>query len=86
MSDVQRLKEQLHQLAGEAKQAAGGLSGFRSGFVQHIAQVQGLISGTSTGVDRDIAEVLDAASKAVEQAVAALQAAADGCNGYADRI
>ncbi|MPZ94018.1 MAG: hypothetical protein GEU96_03695 [Propionibacteriales bacterium] len=86
MSDVQRLKEQLHQLAGEAKQAAGGLAGFRSGFVQHIAQVQGLISGTSTGVDRDIAEVLDAASKAVEQAVAALQVAADGCNGYADRI
>lgn len=74
MSDVQRLKEQLHQVSAEAKQAAGGLAGFKLRFTQHSAQVESLIAGTATGVDRDISEILDAA-KAVEQAAEALEIA-----------
>ncbi|WBQ03227.1 hypothetical protein [Kribbella sp. CA-293567] len=86
MSDVQRLKEQLHQVASEAKQASGGLAGFKLRFAQHTAQVESLIAGTSTRADRDIAEVLDAAGKAVDQAVEALQIAAAGCANYANQI
>lgn len=63
MSDVQRLKEQLHQVSAEAKQAAGGLAGFKLRFIQHSAQVESLIAGTATGVDRDISEILDAAGE-----------------------
>lgn len=86
MSDVQRLKEQLHQVSAEAKQAAGGLAGFKQRFVQHSTKVQALIAGTATGVDRDIAEVLDAAGKAVEQAAESLEIASAGCKSYADAI
>lgn len=86
MSDVQRLKEQLHQVSADAKQAAGGLAGFKQRFSQHSAQVQGLIAGTATGVDRDIAEILDAAGRAVERAAESLEVASAGCKSYADAI
>lgn len=86
MSEVLLLKEQLHQVALEAKQAAGGLAGFTLTFAQHSAQVQALIAGTATGADRDIALVLEAATKAVEAAVEALESAAFGCATYADQI
>lgn len=86
MSDVQRLKQQLHQIANEAKQASGGLAGFKQRFGQHTAQIESLIAGTVTGTDRDITEILDAASKAVDQAVESLQIAAAGCTSYADQI
>lgn len=86
MSDVQRLKEQLHQVSAEAKQAAGGLVGFKLRFTQHSALVESLIAGTATGVDRDITEILEAAGKAVEQAAEALEIASAGCQSYADQI
>ncbi|MGC4944119.1 hypothetical protein [Kribbella sp. DT2] len=86
MSDVQRLKQQLHQVANEAKQASGGLAGFKQRFGQHSAQIESLIAGTATGTDRDITQILDSASKAVERAVEALQIAAAGCASYADQI
>jgi hypothetical protein len=86
MSDVQRLKEQLFQVSNEAKHAAGGLAQFKLRFTQHSAQVQALIAGTATGVDRDITEILDAAGKAVEQASQSLEIASAGCKTYGDQI
>lgn len=86
MSDVLRLKEQLHQVSMEAKQAAGGLAGFKLRFTQHSQLVESLIAGTATGIDRDITEILEAASKAVEQAAEALEIASAYCKNYADQI
>ncbi|TWD79729.1 hypothetical protein FB561_0794 [Kribbella amoyensis] len=86
MSDIQVLKGQLYQITTEAKQAAGSLGGFGQKFGQHIAQVQSLIAGTTTGADRDIAQLLDAAARSLGQAVESLQIAADGCSRYADQI
>ena len=86
MSEVQQLKEQLYQVSFEAKQAAAGLGGFKTKFSQHSAQVQSLIQGTATGADQDIAQILDAAAKAVEYAAEALEVASAGCKGYADQI
>ena len=86
MSDIQRLKGQLYQLMTEAQQGAGSLGGFRQRFGQTSQQVQSLIAGSATGADRDIAQVLDAAGKSIEQAVEALQIAAAGCRNYADQI
>jgi hypothetical protein len=55
-------------------------------FGEQSAEVQKLIAGSVTNVDRDIAELLDAASKSVEEALQALLVAAAGCKSYADQI
>ncbi|WP_020387869.1 hypothetical protein [Kribbella catacumbae] len=86
MSAVTQLKEQLHHLSMESKQAAGGLGGFQNRFGQSSAQVQALIAGSATGVDRQISEVLDAAGRAVSQAIEALEIASAGCASYANQI
>jgi hypothetical protein len=86
MSVVAQLKEKLHHVSTEAKQAAGGLGNFQNKFGQSSAQVQALIAGSATGADRDISEVLDAAGKAVGQAIAALEIAAAGRANYANQI
>ncbi|MFD7158311.1 hypothetical protein ACFV9C_27190 [Kribbella sp. NPDC059898] len=86
MSDVQRLKEQLHHIASDANQAGGGLAGFKLRFTQSSQQVQALIAGTTTGADRSIAEILDAAGRAVEQAAESLAIASAACARYADQI
>lgn len=86
MSAIQQLKEQLHQISTEANRAAGGLAGFQQGFSQKGMQVQALIAGTATSTDRDIIELLDAAGRAVGEAVEALQQAAAGCASYANQI
>lgn len=86
MSAVSQLKEQLHYLSTETKQAAGGLGGFQNRFGQSSAQVQALISGSATGADREISQVLEAAGKAVGQAIEALEIAAAGCANYANQI
>jgi hypothetical protein len=86
MSDIQRLKAQLYQLMTEAQQGAGSLGGFRQKFGQTSQQVQALIAGSATGADRDIATVLDAACKSIDNAVEALQIAGAGCRSYADQI
>jgi uncharacterized phage infection (PIP) family protein YhgE len=86
MSDVQQLKVQLHQVSAEAKQAAGGLAGFKTRFSQSSAQVQSLIAGSATGADRDISELLAAAGKALDHAVQSLEIAANGCRSYAEQI
>jgi hypothetical protein len=81
-----RLKEQLHHLSQDSRQAAGGLGSFQNKFTQSSAQVQALIAGSATGADRDIAQLLDAAAKAVGQAIEALQVASQGCANYANQI
>jgi hypothetical protein len=86
MSDVERLKEQLHQIGSEARQAAGGLADFKRRFEQSSTQVDALIAGTATGADRQITELLRAAGTAVDHAVQALEVASQGCRGYADQI
>ena len=85
MSDIQRLKAQLYQLMIEAQQGAGNVGSFRQKFGQTGARVQSLIAGTTTGADRDIAELLDAAGRSLEQAVESLHIAAAGCRSYADQ-
>jgi hypothetical protein len=86
MSDIQRLKAQLYQLMTESQQGAGSLGGFRQRFSQASQQVQSLIAGSATGADRDIAELLEAAGKSIDQAIQSLQIAAAGCRSYADQI
>jgi hypothetical protein len=86
MSAVQQLKMQLHQVSMDANRAAGGLAGFQNSFTKSSAQVQALIAGSATSADRDISQLLEAAGRAVGQAVEALRIASSGCANYANQI
>ncbi|MFD2796417.1 hypothetical protein ACFS27_22845 [Promicromonospora vindobonensis] len=86
MSQVTDLKAQLAQIASESKTAGGSLSQFQNRFSGHIAKVESLISGTSTKADVEIAGVLEEARRAAEQASAALLAAADRCEKFAQQV
>jgi hypothetical protein len=66
MSEIQRLKAQLYQLMTESQQGAGSLGGSSQKFSQQSAQVQAPIAGSATGADRDIAAVLDAATRSID--------------------
>ncbi|WP_344161869.1 hypothetical protein [Kribbella yunnanensis] len=80
------MKMQLHGLADQSRQGAASLAGFKQRFEQSSQQVEALIRGSATGADRDIAAVLDAAGRSVDQAVQALQMAEAGCRSYANQI
>ncbi len=86
MSQVEQLKMQLHGLADQSRQGAGSLSGFKQRFEQSSQHVQALIRGTATRADQDIATMLEAAAKSVDQAIQALQIAEAGCRSYANQI
>ncbi len=86
MSDVMRLKQQLHQLAGDSRQVAGGLAGYKSKLAQQGAVVRSLIAGTATGTDKDITEIVAVATRAVDEAVQALQVVSARCTTYADQV
>lgn len=86
MSDLSKLKSQLHSLAQDAQKTAGQVSAFENKFSRNISEVQQAIGGSSTGADRRIVEILQGASKAVKQASEALQGAARSAKHYADSI
>jgi hypothetical protein len=86
MSDVTRLKQQLHPLSSDSRQAAGGLAGFRSKLAQQGAVVQSLIAGTARGTDKEIAQIVGFAPKAVDQAVGALSMVSARRQTYPDRV
>jgi hypothetical protein len=86
MSVVEQLRGQLHAVAQDADQGAASLGGFQNKFSHASQQVLALIQGSATGADRDIAEVLDAASKSLASAVESLQIASHRCGQYAQQI
>jgi len=86
MSQVEQMRMQLHSLADQSRQGAASLGGFKQRFEQSSQQVQALIRGSATGADRDIATLLEAAAKSVDQAVQSLQIAEAGCRSYANQI
>jgi hypothetical protein len=55
MSDVTRLQQQL---SGDSRQAAGGLSGFKSKLARQGAVVQSLIAGTATETDKEVVQIV----------------------------
>ncbi|MEV6287771.1 hypothetical protein [Kribbella sp. NPDC051770] len=86
MSVVEQLKGQLHAVAQEANQGVAGLGGFQNKFSQASQHVLSLIQGSATGADREIAEVLDAASKSLASAMESLQIASHKCGQYAQQL
>lgn len=82
MSQLGQLKEQIEALGTSAQRTAGSLQGFNSTFNSHIQQVEATIGGSAQGKDREVISAFDAASRAVDSAVQALQQAAGTARSY----
>lgn len=85
MSQLNQLKQQLHQVASQSQQTAASIQQFEQKFSRSIAEVQGLIGGTATKADKQIIDVLQDASKAVKAATESLRAAASTAQKYASQ-
>jgi len=86
MSQLQQLKQQIGSLASDAKSTSQGLSGFKTKFSQAVGQVAATVGGSSQQVDQRLISTLQAAEKQVDQAIAALQAAASEASKYAQSL
>ncbi|MEV4888925.1 hypothetical protein AB0K48_06000 [Nonomuraea sp. NPDC055795] len=86
MSQIQQVKQQLHDVAHQSRQAAGGIQAFDVKFSQAVARVQELIGGSATAADKQIIAVLQEASRAVRAAAGSLHSAAKTATDYANRV
>ena len=82
MSELQKLKTTLDGIAASAKQTGGTLGQFKSKFAVQVGQVQSAIGGSAQRKDQEAIQALQAASKQVDAAVAALEHAAKVATGY----
>ena len=83
MSQLAQLKQQINSIGNDAKSTAQGLSSFKSKFSQSVSQVSATVGGSAQQVDQKMIQTLQAAEKQVDQAIAALQQAAQAANSYA---
>lgn len=83
MSQLTQLKQRIAAVGNDAKTTAQGLAGFKSKFSTAVSQVAATIGGSSQNVDKEMVQSLQAAEKQVDQAIAALQQAAQVANRYA---
>lgn len=86
MSEIQRLKQELNSIAGEAKKTAGGLASLKPKLAQSAQQVQRTIGGTAKRTDQEIIQTLNAAEKQVEAAIAALQKASSTAQQFSSSL
>ncbi|MBS1696413.1 MAG: hypothetical protein JST91_29860 [Actinobacteria bacterium] len=82
MSELQKLKGTLEQIASSAKQTGGNLGQFKAKFSSHQGQVQQAIGGSSQRKDQEVLQSLNAAAKQVDAAVRALENAAKIASNY----
>ena len=86
MSQLQQLKQTISGLADGAKKTGSNLAGFDKTFSQHTQAVQQAIGGSSQRKDQEVVSALQEASKAVKQAVGALQNAAKIASSYGQSL
>jgi Sec-independent protein translocase protein TatA len=82
LSELQKLKATLDGIASSAKQTGSSLGQFKSKFSGQMSQVQGAIGGSAQRKDQEVTQALQAASKQVDAAIAALEQAAKVAAGY----
>jgi hypothetical protein len=82
MSQLGQLKQQLGQIASDARSTGAGLAGFKSKFSASVSQVSGLIGGSAQQADQQIIATLQAAERQVDSAIAALQQASQTAQRY----
>lgn len=86
MSELSRLKAQLHAIASDAQSTSAQIAAFQSKFSRAIGEVEQAIGGSATGTDKQIIEVLQGAAKSVKSATEALSGAAKSARSYADSL
>lgn len=86
MSELAKLKQQIDAIAGSAKKTGSQLGQFDKSFSQQASQVQQTIGGSAQRKDAEVVAAVQHASKAVKQAVAALQNAASVAQRYGQSL
>ncbi|CAM3804490.1 hypothetical protein [Smaragdicoccus niigatensis] len=86
MSQLTQLKQHIAAVGNDAKTTAQGLAGFKSKFGQAVGQVTATIGGSAQNVDKDMVQALQAAERQLDQAIVALQQAAQVAHRYASSI
>lgn len=82
MSQLGRLKQQISSLGEAASKTANGLQGFDSQFSSQIQNVSATMGGSAQSKDQQVIADLQSASKAVKDAVQALQKASRTAKDY----
>jgi ABC-type transporter Mla subunit MlaD len=85
-SQVQRLKHSLTAFSGTTDQASNSLLQQSREYDRAAQQVLSLIGGSATGKDREVANAIQSASRAVEQAGQALSRASRTARNYGASI
>lgn len=86
MSQLAQLKQAVNAVAQSSRTSGSELQRFTGEFRKQIGDVQAQIGGSAQRADQQVIQSLEGASKAVDQAVAALQAAAQTASQYANGL
>lgn len=84
-STISQIKQQVNQIGQQATSTAGQLSQLASNLNKNVAAIDNAIGGTSSGEDKTMVASFQQASKAVNDAVRALQAAGNAAKDWASK-
>ena len=82
-STISQIKQQVNQIGQQATSTAGPLSQLASNLNKNVAAISNAIGGTSSGEDKTMVASFQQASKAVNDAVRALQEAGKAAKDWA---
>lgn len=86
MASAGELKQLLNQLADDSENTSESLAHFSNDFDEQSRSIAQALEGTSTGVDRNIAQIFQQAQEALDNTVSALKSAVQAARDYAKTI
>jgi len=84
-SSISQIKQMVNQIGQQATSTAGQLSQLSTNLEKNIAAVNSAIGGTASGEDKTMIAAFQQASKAVKDASASLQAAANAAKDWVSK-
>lgn len=84
-STISQIKQMVNQIGQQATSTAGQLSQLSTNLEKNIAAVNSAIGGTASGEDKTMIAAFQQASKAVKDASASLQAAANAAKDWVSK-
>ena len=84
-SSISQIKQMVNQIGQQATSTAGQLSQLSTNLEKNIAAVNSAIGGTASGEDKTMIAAFQQASKAVKDASASLQAAANAAKDWVNK-
>lgn len=84
-SSISQIKQMVNQIGQQATSTAGQLSQLSTNLEKNIAAVNSAIGGTALGEDKTMIAAFQQASKAVKDASASLQAAANAAKDWVSK-